>query len=432
MVPDVIEDADVMSARSEREAPLKGTEPDAARSYFREIARVPLLNRRDERALCEQIEAAQLAVVAALLAVPAAAHRLAVMAAAVRRGTADPGTFLQSIEGRRLGTRDTTDALTRLTRARRQAAALASIDAELAAIPVSASRAAMHARAEQLLASISGTLASVPLRPDVVEALAAEAAADADGQAVRRVQARLDTLRELKGRLVEANLRLVVSVARRYRHANLSILDLVQEGNLGLMKAVDHFQYRRGFKFSTYATWWIRQAITRSIAATGRTVRLPVHVTDSLSRISAARRALVGTLGRDPTLQEISAHTRMSPAKMILVLRSGAPLASLDAPVSEKAVVGEFIADMSVTSPEAPLLEEEAVRRLEAALDSLTERQRLVVELRYGLANAREHTLQEIADRLGIRRERVRQLEQQAMYALRRVRGSIRRPQAAA
>jgi RNA polymerase primary sigma factor len=408
-------------------------EVDDVRLYFQQISRVPLLKSWEERALCEQIEAAQTALAAALLAVPSAASRIAELSAAVGRDNSVPDGLLESRDGRVLRPPDISVALAGLRRARRQAAALARVDVALSAKWLAAGRRVeLERRAEQLLVSISRTLAGVPIRPALVEMLAADVVGGANGECVRRVRQRFEALRDVKRRLMEANLRLVVSVAKRYRHANLSLLDLVQEGNLGLIKAVDKFQYRRGFKFSTYATWWIRQAITRAIADSGRTVRLPVHVTETLKRIAAARRALAEALRRDPTIHEIAAHTRMPVNKVMLVIRSGAPLASLDAPVSEDAVFGEFIPDTGALSPEAPLLKEDILRRVKAALESLSERERLVLELRYGIVNAHEHTLQEVGDRLGLSRERVHQIEKQAMQRLQRGRAGSRRPQEAA
>jgi RNA polymerase primary sigma factor len=400
--------------------------------YFQQIGRVPLLKPREERTLCEQIEAAQASVAAALLAVPSAAERVAKLSGAVRRGISAPDDFLQSPDGRPLRPPEISSALAGLARTRRQGAALARIDAMRAAKRLTATRRReLQLRAEGLLTAIGRTVKDVPLRPAFVEALAADLAAGADGEGVLRVRARLDAVRDLKRRLMEANLRLVVSIAKRYRHTNLSLLDLVQEGNLGLIKAVDRFQYRRGFKFSTYATWWIRQAITRGIADFGRTVRLPVHVVEALNRIARSRATLVSQLARDPTIREIASHTRMRAEKVMLAIRSGAPLASLDAPVSEDAVFGEFIPDTGALSPEAPLFREDTLRQVRAALESLSERERRVLELRYGIRNAREHTLQEIAGRLGVSRERVRQIEARAMQRL-RGRNGTRRPREAA
>jgi RNA polymerase primary sigma factor len=243
---------------------------------------------------------------------------------------------------------------------------------------------------------------------------------------------RLEALRDLKRRLMEANLRLVVSIAKRYQHSGLPLLDLVQEGNLGLMKAVDRFQYRRGFKFSTYATWWIRQSITRAIADTGRTVRLPSHIIETLNRIGAARRTLVAETGRDPTIQEIAARTRIQADKVVLAIRSAAPLMSLDAPMSEETVFGELVPDSGAVSPDVPLVEEETLRHLKSALASLGERERCVLEMRYGIANVREHSLREVGERLGVSRERVRQIEKEAERRLHDALATVPRPRQAA
>ena len=241
---------------------------------------------------------------------------LAELSAAIRRGTASPDDLLQSPDGCSLSAIEVDKALVMLGRASRRAMGLARIDEALAIKPLSSScRQELRRRADRLLDAIGRTLVEVPLRPAFVETLAGDAAQGGrNAEAVRRVQIRLEALRALKRRLVEANLRLVVSVARRYRQSGLSLLDLVQEGNLGLLKAVDRFQYRRGFKFSTYATWWIRQAITRAIAQTGRTVRLPVHTVEALNRIEASRRKLK-ELGRDPTVEDIATHVSMPPRR---------------------------------------------------------------------------------------------------------------------
>jgi RNA polymerase primary sigma factor len=266
----------------------------------------------------------------------------------------------------------------------------------------------------------------VPLHPAVVEALAVDAVRCTGGEAVRRVRIRLDALLGLKRRLIEANLRLVVSVARRYRRTELSLLDLVQEGNLGLLKAVDRFQYRRGFRFSTYATWWIRQAITRAIAQTGRTVRLPVHTVEALDRIATARRTLLTLRGGDPSVDDVARHIGMPPDKVTRLLQSDAPLVSLDAPLAGDAVMGDLIADASATPPDVDLIERERLRQANAALESLGGRERRVLELRYGIANGREHTVQEIADQLGCTRDAARQIERRAINRLRRRRRWMR------
>ena len=281
-------------------------------------------------------------------------------------------------------------------------------------------RLELRQEADAILKSLGRALAEIPLRSALVESLVADAPLGANEECRRRIEMRFEALQDVKRRLTEANLRLVVSFAKRYRDTTLSFLDRIQEGNLGLMKAVDMFQYRRGFKFSTYAVWWIRQAITRAIAGSGRTIRLPVHKVESVNRIAAARRALSRLLGREPTIEEIATHARMTAESVTLMLQTGAPLLSLDAPVSDRAIVGEWTADTTASSPEAALLEEATRQQMRAALESLPERHRLVLELRHGIANSRAYKTQEIAERMGCSPERVRQIERLAINRLRR------------
>jgi RNA polymerase sigma factor (sigma-70 family) len=401
------EEPDVLRLARPAQAEPQAGETDSIHRYFHQIARVPLLKPREERALCERIEAAQRALAAALLLLPEANGEIGERVAGVRAGRIAVDELLQSPEGRALDREEIARALTGIGSACRRATATRQSGA------------------------VERALDDLPLRPALIETMAAQFAGAADTAAHRRVQQAFEMLRALKAQLMEANLRLVVSIAKRYRHAELSLLDLIQEGNLGLMKAVDRFQYRRGFKFSTYATWWIRQSITRGIADTGRTIRLPVHVVETLSVLFTARTALAEQLGRDPTVLELSERTRLSPAKVMLVLRSGAPLASLDAPVSEDAVFGEFLHDTGALPPDAPLLAEEAMMRAKSALESLSGRERRIIELRYGICNAHEHSLAEIAEELGVSRERVRQLEKKAMQRLRRLH-RLRQEEAAA
>ena len=381
---------------------------------------MPLLTTQEERQLCEQIETARVALAAALLAAPSPRHRISALAKEVlvarwsRMSCSRPPTA-GNYTVRRL-----TDAAHLLAVACRGGAELERIDHELANNVTPERRLELRQEADEILTSVGRTLAEIPVRSAFVESLVADAGLDANGECRRRIEMRFEALLDVKRRLTEANLRLVVSFAKRYRHATMSLLDRIQEGNLGLMKAVDMFQYRRGFKFSTYAVWWIRQAITRAIAGSGRTIRLPVHKVESMNRIAAARRALPRLLGREPTIEEIATHARMTAESVALMLQTGAPLLSLDAPVSDRVIVGELTADTTASSPDAALLEEATRRQAQAALDSLNERERRVLELRHGIANGREHTIQEIADRMGCSPARVRQIEKLAINRLRR------------
>jgi RNA polymerase primary sigma factor len=229
-----------------------------------------------------------------------------------------------------------------------------------------------------------------------------------------------------KNDLIEPNLRLVVSVAKRYLNRGLSLLDLIQEGNIGLMKAVDRFQYRRGFKFSTYATWWIRQAITRAIADSGRTIRLPVHVIDSLNRLLRARAELIARHGREPRPEELAARLHLDVETVRMLLDAARQPISLDTPAGEGegTVLGDFVQDVSHGSPEENAIRTQIGKDVDHAMQPLTDREREVLRLRYGLDLERALSLAEIGRRFSLSRERIRQIERDAIAKMRAARAA--------
>jgi RNA polymerase primary sigma factor len=239
-------------------------------------------------------------------------------------------------------------------------------------------------------------------------------------EALRAIEAGEAKAKEAKSEMVKANLRLVISIARRYINRGLQFLDLIQEGNIGLMKAVDKFEYQRGYKFGTYATWWIRQAMTRAIADQARTIRIPVHMIEIINKLNRTSRTLVQEMGREPTLDEIAEKMGVSLDKVQKIIKITKKPISLETPIGEEedSRLEDFIEDKEMISPQDAAISSNLAKQTQKVLSTLNEREEKILRMRFGIGEKHDHTLEEVGQEFDVTRERIRQIEEKALRKL--------------
>ena len=404
-----------------------------------------LLTAEHEVAIGRRIEAGQIQLRRALAGIPMATARLLGLADLIRRQEMALDEVILLPDGVEPKPEEVKPLLAAFARIRRLEREIERLELALAdRRRGKTTRANYHKWIAQNRASIQGVVEKLPLKPALVDRVVADIRRQAKRLAelktpreVRELEAQIGlgkkalqsalheieghdrVVRQAKRELMEANLRLVVSVAKRYLGSELTLLDLVQEGNIGLMKAVDRFQYRRGFKFSTYATWWIRQAITRAIADHSRTIRIPVHMVETLNRIARVNRSMVNDLGREPTPEELAQKTGVPARKVRLILESSRKPLSLETPIGEDSELGDFLEDKSAESPNETLITQDLTTQVERALSTLSPKEKEILRLRFGIGEEGEHTLEEVGRRFSVTRERIRQIETKALRKLR-------------